>query len=89
METPDELYEVYSTKSSLWSYETEVRMFKVHAANKAFVYRPEALREVIFGCNISAQDKQEIIDASSAFPNVKLFQATTSQSEFELKIQPL
>jgi len=89
METPYELYEVYSTKSSLWSYETEVRMFKVYAANKAFVYRPEALREVIFGCNILAKDKQDIIDASLAFPNVKLFQATTSPSEFELEIQPL
>jgi len=89
MDTPQELYEVYSTKSSLWAYEDEVRMFKVYAARKTFIYRPEALREIIFGCNISADDKKKITEAASVFPDVKLFQATISQREFALEIHRL
>jgi hypothetical protein len=84
-----ELAQVYSVKSSLWSYEEEVRMFKMHAAGKAFIYQPEALREIIFGCKISSAHRSEMLALAPSFPNAKFYDAKMDSRAFKLNIIPV
>jgi hypothetical protein len=81
------MVEMLNTKSPEWSYEDEFRLTKGGASNKAFQLPKEAITEVIFGCNMSEQDRKEIIEAlDSKLPHVKIFDATPSLEHFTLDI---
>lgn len=84
-----ELVHMYSVKASLWNYEEEVRMFKTNAAGRAYVYQPEALRKIIFGCKISSEHRHEILALASVFPNIRFYDAKMDLHTFKLNIIPL
>lgn len=84
-----EIAQMYSVKSSLWSYEEEVRMFKMYAAGKSYTYQPEALREIIFGCKISSAHRSEMLALAPSFPNVKFYDAKMDSRAFKLNIIPV
>lgn len=76
-----------NTKSPEWEYEDEYRLTKHGASNVAFAIPPEAITEVVFGCNISDKDRKEIIEVlDSKLPHVRLFNANTSLEHFSLDI---
>ncbi|GAA4000890.1 DUF2971 domain-containing protein [Hymenobacter fastidiosus] len=84
-----EIAEVYSTKSSLWSYEQEVRIFKANAAKKNLQYNLGCLREIILGCKISQDDKESIMNEAKKFPNAKIYQAKMSKRSFAIDVQQI
>lgn len=81
-----EIAKMYSVKSSLWSYEEEVRMFKMYAAGKTYTYKPEALQEIVFGCKMPSEHRSEILALAPAFPNVKFYDAKMDSRAFKLNI---
>lgn len=76
-----------NTKSPHWGYEDEFRLTKHGASNVSFKLKPDAIAEVILGCNISKKDQVEIIKVlDERLPNTKIFQATTNSESFKLDI---
>ncbi|MDB5146730.1 MAG: hypothetical protein JWQ57_750 [Mucilaginibacter sp.] len=76
-----------NTKSPHWEYENEFRVTKAEAANKAFTLPPEAIKEVILGCNMSGDDRKAIIEViDKKLPHVQILEAKTSLERFELEI---
>lgn len=73
-----------STKSKLWSYEEEIRIFKpkygLHEIDKA------AITKIYFGTKTTKKNITAIknICASSGYSSVKFFQANTSYGKFKL-----
>jgi hypothetical protein len=79
-----------NTKSPHWSYEEEYRITKHSASNKAFEIRKEAITEVVFGCNMPADQQAEVVDLlETELPHVKVFSAQTSLEKFQLEIHPM
>lgn len=71
------------TKSKDWEYEGEVRVIKDKSDN--YPFPKSALKEVIFGCNISASDKKTISAIiKDKYPQTKLVQAQRSANNFGL-----
>ena len=53
----------------------------------AFTLPPEAITEVVLGCNMPADQRKEIIGVlDEKLPHVKIFDATTSLEHFRLDI---
>jgi hypothetical protein len=92
----------FFTKSEDWAYEEEVRILA--NAKKAdlvptkidgfdvclFKFRKECVKEIILGPMMDPAKKQEFVDLVAAeYPHVKLFEATLSETEFDLDINPL
>ena len=78
-----------NTKSPHWQYEDEYRLTKIHAANKAYNIPKEAIKEVIIGCNMPADQQAAICDAAEKHtPDAKIFTAHPSLTRFELEIFP-
>lgn len=72
-------------KSSHWAYEQEYRIIKLNRQGLIPV-RPEALREIIFGCRCTAADEAAIRTAASPFPNVTFRHARLSPTSYSLNI---
>ena len=99
---PENVHEiVFLTKSEHWSYEEELRMFAqpqaADAVRKAadgldiylFNFPPECLREIIFGCQMSATNKEEIAAAAkNRYSRVELYEARLNETDFELDVVP-
>ncbi len=67
-----------------WEYEKEVRAFNNQIGMKKF--DKSSLSKIIFGCNISSEDKNALIQIVEDFkyPNVDFFQAQKNDSEYKL-----
>ena len=76
-----------STKSSHWEYEEEYRIVKVFAANKVFKLNDAAFKEIIFGCRMNPESKQEIIKiAKSKSSKIRLYDSVIDDQKFKLNI---
>ena len=81
------MVKMLNTKSPEWEYEDEYRVTKGNASNVAFTLPPEAITEVVLGCNMPADQRKEIIGVlDEKLPHVKIFDATTSLEHFRLDI---
>jgi hypothetical protein len=68
-----------NTKSTHWEYEDEYRLTKAEASNKAFTIPKEAIKEVIIGCNMPADQQAAICDAVEKHtPDVQIYTAHPS-----------
>ena len=67
-----------------WEYEKEVRAFNDQIGMKKF--EKSALAKIIFGCNISPEEKKAIIQTvlDLNYPNVEFIQAHKNHSEYKL-----
>jgi hypothetical protein len=78
-----------NTKSPHWAYEKEFRLTKAEAANRPYTLPVEAITEIVLGCNMSAEERKEIIElADVKLPHTKIFEARTSLESFKLDIHP-
>jgi hypothetical protein len=89
------------TKSLHWSYEKELRM--LHNIEHAdinlgpdqgghniylFKFPPETVKEIILGCQISEDKRQELFTvAREKYPEAKIFQAVMNKTEFKLDLE--
>jgi hypothetical protein len=86
------------TKSSDWSYEEEYRLVSAEpgndellsVSNKKFVFPPNLLTAVIFGAQMEAKDRKQLIkwaDQGETSPTYR--EATLSATKYELEIRPI
>jgi hypothetical protein len=90
-DSPEELYmKMLSTKSTDWEYENEYRILKLNAASKTFTIPLEGIVEVIFGCKMSKDDKDELIKIiSTNNPKCSMYEVKKNDKTFELDILPI
>lgn len=71
----DLMLEIVTTKYKLWEHEQEIRV--LHDPPGAKRYRPEALREITFGCRCDPKDRVRVMEACRAkgLMHVKFYQA--------------
>lgn len=82
-----EILKLLYTKSTAWEYEEEIRITKFGSSNKIINIPKESIKEIILGCNLKPQAKEEVINfVKSNLNNACLFEATLDQSEFKLNI---
>jgi hypothetical protein len=75
--------QMFFTKSSDWSYEGEVRVQKSKKGN--YNFNPKSLKEIIFGCSISEQDKEILIKLMRKYyPDCVIKQAKKNGYNFTL-----
>lgn len=78
---------VLAAKSDHWTYEEEVRVMKVPMPhNQKASFNPLALREVLFGCNMSADERQRIkhLAKNNGFGHTVFKQAVVSPNSYAL-----
>jgi hypothetical protein len=79
---------MFFTKSNEWNYEGEVRILKNKKDN--YLFKENSLKELIFGCNVSENDKKTLIKIiKQYYPNTKLKQAVKSDSKFQLEFNEI
>lgn len=84
----DFVNQMFFTKSNEWEYEGEVRVIKNKKDN--YQFKENSLKELIFGCNISENDKKTLtIIIRQYYPNTKIKQAVKNDSKFELKFEEI
>ncbi len=77
-----------STKASFWSYEEEKRFILFDMTKTPLKLKPEVYSSIFLGCNISAEDKNAIIEISkSNFSGIKLFQAKKHISKYAVDFE--
>lgn len=83
-----DLLSVLRRKSPDWEYEDEYRIIKTDYQG-LWEIKPECLAEIIWGCRISEEDKNEIRDlaAASGFKNVKFSEARMNNNSYGLEIE--
>lgn len=71
----DLILEILTTKYKLWEHEQEIRV--LHDPPGAKKFRPEALREITFGCRCDPADRVKVMEACRAngLQQVKFYQA--------------
>lgn len=76
---------VLRVKSDAWRHEDEIRIWNNPPGLKN--YKPEALREIIFGARCAAKDAQVIQKwcRQSGLSHVEFYQATTAPDSFAIK----
>jgi len=87
------LYEFFKTKNVDWQYEQERRIIMHYKEiNKRLIrFEKSALKEVIFGCNASAEFKQQVTklikdEYTSKDCNVDILQCSVDRNEYRLNI---
>jgi len=89
---PEYIKKSLITKSKQWVHEKEWRLISLEQNKTNFPIKigPRIICEVILGCRISEQDKQEIImSLSQRGYEINLFEAAIKDSEFGLSFQKL
>jgi hypothetical protein len=77
----DFVNQMFLTKSDEWDYEGEVRVLKASKGN--FKFNENSLKEVIFGCKASENDKKTIVKLINYYyPKAKLKQAVKNKYMF-------
>ena len=82
--------EVLRTKAKVWEYEQEVRICKPNYGYHYF--NPKALKSIIFGCNISSENKNIIMETvrrNHSLDHLAFFACKPNSSQFKLDILPL
>jgi hypothetical protein len=77
------------TKSSLWSYEQEIRVIKNRQGLHSF--SNQALVEIVLGCRIEAPNRTRIFQylGDYGYNHVVVSEATPSSSRYELEIRQI
>ncbi len=90
--TNEKIKQIIVQKYTKWSYEQEVRVIKlldeIAYKGKAFKFKPEALRKIIFGCNASKEtiSKYKSLCAYNGFDHVTFSQMQQKMDgSFELE----
>ncbi len=83
---------IYSAKSSFWSYEKEVRLFKLihNEDDRAVMFDPSAITEVIFGCQMHMHMKRrtyEFLKDQISNDNIKFFSAHKVNNYYLLRLK--
>jgi len=79
----DFVNQMFFTKSLEWTYEGEVRVLKDKKGN--YVFNPNSLKEVIFGCKMSEDDKKTLTKIiRTYYPGCQLKQAKKNDNNFSL-----
>lgn len=84
-------YKVLATKSDHWTYEEEVRVMKIPMPpNQKMSFNPLVLREVLFGCNMSADERQRIkqLAKNNGFGHTIFKRAVISSNSYALTFVP-
>lgn len=91
MDSNKTILSILTTKSSDWKYEKEIRIVKPFAGKNKFVFKKEALKEIIFGCKTNPAKIQEIKDLTKkcGFTHVTFSQAVTDSDEYKLNFKPI
>lgn len=79
-----------NTKSKHWKYEDEYRISKIYAAREIVNFNDSAIKEVVLGCKIDKNAREEIISivkGKSSF--ISLFDCVLNNKEFKLDIVPI
>lgn len=81
-------------KSSIWSYEAEIRLFKFlqNVGDKLFTVNPEVIAEVVLGCKMNEYNKDLILEYlfnSDRFKHVKVFNATKEKDSFKMRVKQI
>ena len=84
--TPEEyVRRPLSTKALYWAYEKEYRIFILGGSKEITKLPPEAIVEVILGCNMNTSDQLEIGEfVNKTLPHAALFKAEMHNESFEL-----
>jgi hypothetical protein len=78
----------YLVKAVDWEYEKEWRVFQL-AGPGAYLFPPEALTGVIFGCRMESKNKEKIINwCRQRNPRPQLYNAVPKATEYGLDIVP-
>ncbi len=87
--TDDDQINVLLTKSQHWSYEKEWRIIELEGKGE-YKYPSESLKEVILGCQITEENRKNIINLINEreFKPV-LYQAVKKEKEFGLDFEKL
>ena len=91
VQTPDEMLDrAIFTKSEHWAYEKEWRLIQYKTGAGIYRTPPEALVGIVFGAQIDAADRTEVLNwvATLSQPPT-IYQATVSNTKFELVINEL
>lgn len=76
-----------TTKSKHWKYEDEYRLSKHHSPKTTIKLKPDTITEIIFGCNIDNQSREEIISiVKEKSLKIKLYDCRVDDKEFKLNI---
>ena len=75
------------TKSKHWKYEQEWRVFRAGVEPGVEVYPDGMLAQVILGCQIRPEDREEIVAVASGLAQPpEIYQAKRSASRFHLEL---
>jgi hypothetical protein len=79
------------SKSLSWSYEKEFRFIRIEGGCGVVKFIPDALVEVVLGCNMFNQDRKAIIDMLKAkeWSNVRIREVIKSPTTFSFKIEDI
>lgn len=76
-------------KSSDWEYEAEYRVLQ-KIGNTTYYFNPDALTGIIFGCRVSTERRQRILDSlNKARRTLALFQATSDPHTYSITVHSL
>ncbi len=82
------------TKSDIWSYEQEWRLSAGLGREPSAYFEDNPFGRndvdgIIFGLRTSDDDKRELTDLASTYPNVEFMKSARSMSDFRVWIEPL
>ncbi|AYN04786.1 DUF2971 domain-containing protein [Flavobacterium sp. 140616W15] len=84
----DFVNQMFFTKSDEWKYEGEIRVLKSKKDN--YKFNKICLKEMIFGCNISENDKKTLMKIMRQYyPDTKLKQAVKNEYKFQLNFEDI
>lgn len=79
-----------ATKSIDWKYEQEQRLVYLHHVDEALSIGHAAITEVILGCRISSQNRDEIVSlCRSKVPHARILRAEKDDRSFALKFNDI
>lgn len=86
--SPSRVNDILVHKSVDWMYEEEYRVLKMGKAGHILPVNPSALSEIIYGCRMSAENKQSLQNIVSKNPsyNVTIKQACMHPQDFKMII---
>ena len=78
-----------SSKSQDWAYEEEYRFIYVGKTRLSRGIKRDAIKRVIFGCQMPPEHRMEIADiVHTTLPKAELWEAVRSNDEFKLDFRP-
>jgi len=89
----DDLTDIFNllyTKSSDWSYEKEYRLIYWEKTNFGIQLGSKAISEVILGCCITPEHRENILEICSSLDNSpSVYQANKSHKEFSIELEKI